>query len=66
MALTGDTDLEERMQNAKKKLDHPFQRIEGLLRTLEEFKTYLGKIDQLRLDAMQKMLSPAFDFLVKP
>ena len=45
MALTGHKDLEERMHNAKKKLDHPFQQTQDLLRTLEELGTYLGKID---------------------
>ena len=57
MALIGHKDLEERMYNTKKKLDHPFQRIEDLLRTLEELETYLGKIDQSDSYAM-KMSCP--------
>ena len=66
MALTEDKDLEERMHNAKRKLDCPFQQTEDLLRTLEELETYLGKIDQSESYAMQTALSPAFGSLVKP
>ena len=66
MALTGHKDLEERMHNAKKKLDHSFQRTEDLLRTLEEWETYLGKIDQSDSYAMKTTLSPTFGLLVKP
>ena len=66
MALPGDKALEERMQNAKKKLDHPFQRTQDLMRTLEELETYLGKIDQSESDVMQTTLSLAFGSLVKP
>lgn len=66
MALISEKDVEKRLSQAGKKLEHPPQSKNELLSILEEVENCLSMVEQSPSETMQLAVAPSVTSLVKP
>ncbi|KAH9318124.1 hypothetical protein KI387_019893, partial [Taxus chinensis] len=66
MAVNSEKDVEKRLSEAGKKLEHPPQSKDELLSILEEVENCLSMVEQSPSETMQLAVCPAKNSLVKP